>query len=125
MTRQQLVIVRGTRSTAAFLAVCAVGLIPWTVGLAVTLPAHYVVGSWTLTWTGFDVALLASFAVTAWALADHRPIALPAAVFTSALLLSDAWFDVLTAHGGHDLLLSAMSALFGEIPAAVSWRPCP
>jgi hypothetical protein len=35
--------------TVVFLLVCAVGLIPWTVGLAVTLPAHYVVGSCPLT----------------------------------------------------------------------------
>jgi hypothetical protein len=108
----------GTRATVVFLAVCAVALIPWTVGLAVTLPARYVVGSWTLTWTGFDIALLACFAVTAWALWNQRQIALPAAIFTSALLLCDAWFDVLTAHGG-GLLVSAATALLGEIPAAI------
>jgi hypothetical protein len=43
----------------------------------------------------------------------------PAAVFTSALLLCDAWFDVLTAHGGRDLLVSAATALLGEIPGAI------
>lgn len=110
---------RGTGPTVVFLLVCAVGLIPWTVGLAVTLPARYVVGSWTLTWAGFDIALVACFAVTAWALWNQRPIALPAAAFTSALLLSDAWFDVLTAHGGRDLLVSAATALLGEIPGAI------
>lgn len=110
---------RGNLPTVVFLAVCAVALIPWTVGLAVTLPARYVVGRWTLTWTGFDVALLACFAVTAWALWNQRPIALPAAIFTSALLLCDAWFDVLTAHGGGDLLVSATTALLGEIPGAI------
>jgi hypothetical protein len=110
---------RGTGPTVAFLLVCAVGLIPWTVGLAVTLPARYVVGSWTLTWAGFDTALVVCFAVTAWALWNQRPIALRAAVSTSALLLCDAWFDVLTAHGGRDLLVSAATALLGEIPGAI------
>jgi hypothetical protein len=110
---------RGTGPTVVFLLVCAVGLIPWTVGMAVTLPARYVVGSWTLIWAGLDIPLLVCFAVTAWALWNQRPIALPAAVFTSALLLSDAWFDVLTAHGGRDLLVSAATALLGEIPGAI------
>jgi hypothetical protein len=110
---------RGTGPTVVFLLLCAVGLIPWTVGLAMTLPGRYVVGSWTLTWAGFDIALVACFAVTARALWNQRPTALPAAVFTSALLLCDAWFDVLTAHGGRDLLVSAATALLGEIPGAV------
>ena len=116
---QPLPTFRRTGPTVVFLLVCAVGLIPWTVGLAVRLPAHYVVGRWTLTWAGFDIALVACFAVTAWALWNQRPTALPAAVFTSALLLCDAWFDVLTAHGGRDLLVSAATALLGEIPGAI------
>jgi hypothetical protein len=57
---------RGTGPTVALLMVCAVGLIPWTVGLAMTLPARDVVGSWTLTWAGFDIALVVCFAVRAW-----------------------------------------------------------
>ena len=117
--RPRLVSVHGISLTVAFLTVCAVGLIPWTVGLAVTLPACYLVASWTLTWVGFDIVLLAAFAVTAWALANRRPMALPAAVFTTALLLCDAWFDVLTAHSGRDLFLSVASALLGEIPAGI------
>jgi hypothetical protein len=107
------------RRPVFFLAACAAGLIPWTVGLAVTLPNHYVVGTWTLTWTGFDVALIGCFAVTAWALRKQRQIALPAAITTAVLLVCDAWFDVLTAHGGGGLLVSATTALFGEIPIAI------
>lgn len=107
------------RRSVFFLAACAAGLIPWTVGLAVTLPHRYVVGTWTLTWTGFDVALIGCFAVTAWALFKQRQIALPAAITTAVLLVCDAWFDVLTAHGGGSLLVSATTALFGEIPIAI------
>jgi hypothetical protein len=102
-----------------FLTACAAGLIPWTVGLAVTLPHRYVVGTWTLTWTGFDVALIGCFAVTAWALWKQRQIALPAAITTAVLLLCDAWFDLLTAHRGGSLLVSATTAVFGEIPIAI------
>jgi hypothetical protein len=102
-----------------FLVACAAGLIPWTVGLAVTLPHRYVVGAWTLTWTGFDVALIGCFVATAWALWKQRQIALPAAIATTVLLLSDAWFDLLTAHHGGSLLVSATTAVFGEIPIAI------
>jgi hypothetical protein len=102
-----------------FLLACAVGLIPWTVGLAVTLPQRYSVGTWTITWTGFDVALIGCFSVTAWALWKQRQVAVPAAMVTSVLLLCDAWFDLLTAHRGGDLLVSTVTALFGEIPIAI------
>lgn len=107
------------RRSVFFLVACAAGLIPWTVGLAVTLPHRYVVGTWTLTWTGFDVALIGCFAVTAWALWKQRQIALPAAITTAVLLLCDAWFDLLTAHRGGGLLASATTAVFGEIPIAI------
>jgi hypothetical protein len=108
-----------SRRSVFFLVACAAGLIPWTVGLAVTLPRRYVVGTWTLTWTGFDVALIGCFAVTAWALWKQRQIALPAAITTAVLLLCDAWFDLLTAHRGGGLLVSATTAVFGEIPIAI------
>jgi hypothetical protein len=34
-------------------------------------------------------------------------------------MFTDAWFDLLTAHRGGDLLISAATAIFGEIPIAV------
>ena len=104
---------------AIVLAAGALSLVPWTVGLAGTLPGRYVVGTWTLTWTGFDIALTGLFAVTAWALWKQRQVAVPAAIFTSALLFCDAWFDLLTAHRGPDLTVSAVTAVFGEIPIAI------
>jgi hypothetical protein len=107
------------RRTVLFFLACAVSMIPWTVGLAATLPQRYVVGTWTLTWTGFDVVLIGCFSVTAWALWKQRQIALPAAMVTSVLLMCDAWFDLLTAHRGGDLLVSSVTALFGEIPIAI------
>jgi hypothetical protein len=111
--------VAARRRTVLFFLACAVSMIPWTVGLAVTLPQRYVVGTWTLTWTGFDVVLIGCFSVTAWALWKQRQIALPAAMVTSVLLMCDAWFDLLTAHRGGDLLVSTVTAVFGEIPIAI------
>ena len=59
-----------------------------------------------------------SLAVTAWSLWKQRQILLPAAIITSVLLLCDAWFDLLTANGHRQLILSAVTALFGELPLA-------
>lgn len=106
------------RRAVLFLAACAGALIPWTVGLALALPSSYTAGNWTVTWTGFDIGLASCFAVTAWALRAKRPIALPAAIATTVLLLCDAWFDLLTAHVGVCLLVSAVTAVFGELPIA-------
>jgi hypothetical protein len=101
-----------------FLAACCLGLIPWTIGLAVSLPRTYVTANWRVLWTGFDVVLLGCLAVTAWGLWKQRQIVVPASIITSVLLLCDAWFDLLTANGHRDLIVSAASALFGELPLA-------
>jgi hypothetical protein len=101
-----------------FLALCCIGLIPWTIGLAVTLPRSYLVGNWPLAWTGFDVILLGCLSTTAWALWKQREVAVPASLITSVLLLCDAWFDIVTAHGGRCLEVSIATAVLGELPIA-------
>ena len=101
-----------------FLAACCLALIPWTIGLAASLPRTYVTANWRVLWTGFDVVLLGCLAVTAWSLWKQRQILVPASIITSVLLLCDAWFDLLTANGHRDLIVSAASALFGELPLA-------
>jgi hypothetical protein len=93
-------------------------LIPWTVGLAFVLPSTYNANHWSIAWTGFDVALAGCFALTAWALRHKSPVALPAAIVASVLLVSDAWFDLLTARVGACLAISAATAIFGELPLA-------
>ncbi|HEX3840343.1 MAG TPA: hypothetical protein VHU85_06105 [Acidimicrobiales bacterium] len=102
-----------------FLALCCLALVPWTIGLAVTLPRSYLVGNWPLAWTGFDLILLSCLSTTAWALWKQRQVAVPAALITSALLLCDAWFDIITAHSGRCLMVSVATAVFGEVPIAI------
>jgi hypothetical protein len=101
------------------LALCCLGLIPWTIGLAVTLPRSYLVADWPLAWVGFDIILLACLGTTAWSLWRRRRVAAVASLVTSVLLFCDAWFDVSTAHGGRCLLLSITTAVFGEIPIGI------
>ena len=81
----------------ALIVLSAVVLVPWTVYLAVTLPRAYVAHNWDRTWVGFDVLLLAMVAAT------------------GVLLLCDAWFDVMTAHG-EDRAWSVATALVVELP---------
>ena len=101
------------------LGLCCLVLVPWTIGLALALPRHYLVGNWPLAWAGFDIILLGCLSTTAWALWKQRQVVVPAAMITSALLLCDAWFDILTAHPGHCLILSIATAMFAELPLAI------
>jgi hypothetical protein len=48
----------------------------------------------------------------------QRQVLIPAAIITSVLLLCDAWFDVLTANGHRQLIVSIATALVGELPLA-------
>ncbi len=102
-----------------FLIIGCVVLIPWTIGLALTLPKHYVTSHWRAEWIGFDVALMVGLAVTAWSLWRRRQSAIPAALITGTLLFSDAWFDVLSSSSRSDLMISLASAVFAEIPLGI------
>jgi hypothetical protein len=109
----------GRRWIVRFLASCCIGLIPWTIGLALTLPRTYLVKNWPFAWTGFDLVLLTCLGITAWSLWKQRQVAIPASMITSVLLLCDAWFDIVTAHGGHCLMVSIGTAIFAELPIAI------
>jgi hypothetical protein len=97
-------------------ATCA-ALIPWTAFLAVTLPHRYVASHWRLTWVGFDAALAICLGLSAWRAHRRQPNFATTAVVTATLLTVDAWFDVTTASGRADRLLSFAAALF-ELPLA-------
>jgi hypothetical protein len=93
-------------------------MIPWIASLAVTLPRHYVASHWTLAWVGFDLALTAALATTAWMTWRGRPVAVIPASITATLLVCDAWFDTTTA-GRADVLVSLLFAVAIELPVAL------
>ena len=105
--------------TVVTTAACVV-LIPWTITLAITLPRHYVASHWRLAWVGLDAALSVFLARTAWLTYRRRrgPLVV-SAVVTGTLLCVDAWFDVVTATGSSDRLISLATAVFGSIPLAI------
>ena len=107
--------IRRRRLALNFTAVLV--LLPWIVYLAVQLPDHYVARNWATAWVGFDVLLLAMFALTAVLGLLRRQLLVLAAFGTGVLLICDAWFDVMTASPS-DRWFSAASAVFVELPFA-------
>jgi hypothetical protein len=106
------------RRFVVLLTGASVGLIPWIVLLALTLPRRYVAGHWLLTWVGFDIVLLGGLALTAWLAWRRRQAVVIAALITATLLTCDAWFDVTTASGRTDTIIAIASAVILELPLA-------
>jgi hypothetical protein len=92
-------------------------LVPWIGYLAVSLPRVYVAHNWDATWVGFDILLLAMLLTTAVLGFLRRQLLILTAFATGVLLLCDAWFDVMTAHGD-DIIGSLAMALVIELPLA-------
>lgn len=100
-------------------ALLAVGIVPWIVWLAWSLPERSVSAHYRLAWVGFDVLLCGALARTAYLAWRRSPFVVNVASATAALLVVDAWFDVTTSPGGQDLLVSAMLAVLVELPLAI------
>lgn len=100
------------------LGAMAACLIPWILYLTFTLPSRHVTFHYDLAWVGFDIGLTASFVATAWAVLRGSPRLVPLAAVTGTMLVCDAWFDVVTSHGGHDLAQALLSAGLAELPLA-------
>ncbi len=101
------------------IAGACLGLAAWTGYLAVSLPHWYRTGGWRGAWVGFDVALLAAFAVTGWAAWRRRQILIASLLVLSTLLGCDAWFDVVLDVRTAGFWGSLAMALGIELPLAV------
>ena len=94
-------------------------LVPWVILLIVALPSAHRAAHWDIAWAGFDVGLallLLTVAVVAW---RRSPWLEGAATATATLLVVDAWFDILTASTGTELVVAVTEAAFVELPLAV------
>ena len=96
----------------------ALVLLPWTGLLFFTLPHHYAANHWAVAWGGFDIGLGLALAATAVSVARRSPYAEVTAAVTGALLVCDAWFDVLTSRGTSDVMQAILLAAFVELPIA-------
>jgi hypothetical protein len=100
------------------LALTAAGLLLWTLWLTYSLPSRQVTQHYDVAWVGFDIALLAAFAVTAWCAVRSSVWLVPAAAATGTMLVCDAWFDVVTSDPG-GRLEAVLQAALAELPLAV------
>jgi hypothetical protein len=117
---------RVVRWTGPFFALFSLILLPWTIYLAGSLPARQVSTNYGAAWAGFDVLLMLTLASTGYfALRRSRYLA-TAASAAAALLVVDAWFDVLTTPAGQRIESIGLAA-FVELPLAavciwLSWH---
>ena len=100
------------------LAVAGLGLLPWMVYLAVSLPASSTASHWRAAWVGLDAMEAAGLISTGVLLLRRDVRYCLTSTATAAVLLADAWFDVTTARAGPGALASLLMAAFAELPAA-------
>ncbi len=98
-------------------ALGSVTMLPWTVYLAYSLPTRQVSADYDIAWAGFDVLLMGMLAATGFfALRRSRYLAITASA-AAALLVMDAWFDVVTSPAGQRGEALVLAALV-ELPLA-------
>jgi hypothetical protein len=106
-------------SPAVFLLVAALALVPWIGWLAASLPCSYRSQHWGIAWAGFDAGLALVLGLTGFAALRRAPWLEQAAVAAAALLVADAWFDVVTSRGAGAITVAVAEALAIELPIAV------
>lgn len=108
----------GLRLLGLGLLACGIGMVPWLVVLAVTLPSGTHAPHWAMAWVGLDAAEAIGLAATGWLTLRRDPRRCLTAIATAALLLADAWFDVATSGSGGALAEALVMAMCAEIPVA-------
>jgi hypothetical protein len=104
---------------AAIYALLAVVLIPWIIYLGITLPVRHVSRHWDISWVGLDVAIVGMLLLNAVFSYKKSKWLVVSTSCTAALLCTDAWFDIMSAHGGAPFRQALASALLVELPLAI------
>jgi hypothetical protein len=98
---------------------CAVGIVPWIVYLAMTLPARTRAVDYDIAWVGYDAAMCAVLAALAYCALRRRMATGAIAAVAATMLVIDAWFDVVTTDKRDQLMMAILSAAFVELPLAI------
>jgi hypothetical protein len=113
---------RGSRVSAPkwFPKVCLAAVIvfiPLFITAATVTPRTAQLHNLRLFWTGLDVFELVGMALTGWYLFRRSPNVVMAATITGSLLLSDAWFNVVTTVGQSHRAALVMAVV--EVPIGI------
>lgn len=98
---------------------CAIGIVPWIVYLALSLPGRQRADDYDIAWVGFDCAMALVLGALAWCALRRKPATGPVAAVAATFLVIDAWFDVVTTEPGSRFMLAVLSAAFAELPLAL------
>ncbi|MCW8378686.1 hypothetical protein [Streptomyces justiciae] len=93
-------------------------LVLWLLVLAASLPTAAEVQNWSAMWVGLDALEALGLAATGVLLLRGDPHRCLTAAATAALLIVDAWIDVLTSLPGSELAPALAMALGAELPLA-------
>jgi hypothetical protein len=93
-------------------------LIPWTIYLGASLPAHHLSAHWDISWSGLDIAIiLAMLATGIFAYLRSAWIVISSSI-VGTLLVVDAWFDVMSERRALQLHEAIFLAILFELPLA-------
>lgn len=110
---------KATRWLARGLAGAGLALIPWMLVLARSLPSSAHAWNWSTAWIGLDTLEMFGLLGTGLLMLRRDIRYRLTAAATSALLLVDAWFDIVTSAPGTDRLAAGVMAGALELPIAV------
>jgi hypothetical protein len=107
------------RWTAFLLAIVVTGLVTWTLYLTYALPARHVTHNWNVAWAGFDAAVAVALAATAVGVLVGATWLDGVAAAATALLVTDAWFDIVLSGPGAERREAIVFAVAAELPLAL------
>ncbi|MFF4486958.1 hypothetical protein ACFY0F_10755 [Streptomyces sp. NPDC001544] len=113
-----LAVDRGTRWPGIALIGCGLAMLPWLLVLGAALPATPRVPHWSAAWVGLDALEALGLTATGVLLLRRNPRRALAAAATAALLIVDAWFDIVTSAPGAELAAAIAMAAVAELPMA-------
>ncbi len=108
---------RIVRWTGPLFGLFSLILLPWTIYIGESLPSRQLSPNYGTAWVGFDLILLAVLTSTAYFALRRSRYLSSAASATAALLVVDAWFDVMTTPA-HQRWQSILLAAAVELPLA-------
>lgn len=98
-------------------------LVPWTIYLGVSLPAHHLSNHWDASWVGLDSAIVVALLATGILAARKSRLVVLSAAALASFLLVDAWFDIMSERSPGRIQEAIILAVLVELPLAfISYR---